>query len=51
MRDRDAGGGDDPSVGEALQSAAEVATGLTRTRAPLTPQQRAAALSGQESLF
>ena len=41
----------DPGVGDTVQSAAEVATGLSRSREPLTPQQRAAALSGQESLF
>ena len=41
----------DRGVGETVQTAAEVATGLTRSRAPLTPQQRAAALAGQGSLF
>ena len=41
----------DRGVEETVQSAAEVATGLFRSRGPLTPQQRAAALSGQESLF
>jgi hypothetical protein len=41
----------DPGVGETVRSAAEVATGLVGLRAPLTPAQRAAALSGQESLF
>jgi DNA repair photolyase len=41
----------DRGVQETVQSAAEVATGLTRSRTPLTPHQRAAALAGQESLF
>jgi hypothetical protein len=41
----------DRGVGDTVRSAAEVATGLTRTRAPMTPRERAAALSGQESLF
>jgi DNA repair photolyase len=42
----------DRGVGDTVQTAAEVATGLRRTsRAPLTPQQRAAALAGQEALF
>jgi DNA repair photolyase len=39
----------DPGVGEAVRTAAEVATGLRR--APLSPRERAAALSGQDSLF